>query len=79
MSKLREQIEVHVRDAMGDIPTPHMLEWHTDVFMQVITDEVERRIAELTKEPTYSELKAEKTEALRPIAKEIVNGLTKER
>lgn len=51
MSKLREQIEVHVRvivlDAMGDIPTPHMLEWHTDVFMQVITDEVERRIAEL--------------------------------
>lgn len=47
MSKLREQIEVHVRDAMGDIPTPHMIEWHTDVFMQVITDEVERRIAEL--------------------------------
>ena len=47
MSKLREQIEVHVRDAMGDIPTPHMLKWHTDVFMQVITDEVERRIAEL--------------------------------
>ena len=47
MSKLREQIEVHVRDAMGDIPTPHMLEWHTDVFMQVITDEVERRIADL--------------------------------
>lgn len=47
-SKLREQIEVHVRDAMGDMPTPHMLEWHTDVFMQVITDEVERRIAELS-------------------------------
>lgn len=45
--KLREQIEIHVRDAMGDIPTPHLLEWHTDVFMQVITDEVERRIAEL--------------------------------
>jgi len=47
MNKLREQIEVHVRDAMGDMPTPHMVEWHTDVFMQVITDEVERRIAEL--------------------------------
>jgi len=35
--ELREQIETHVKDAMGDFPTPHLLEWHTDIFLSVIT------------------------------------------
>lgn len=33
---LKEQVMVHVRDAMGDFPTPHLLDWHTGIFMELI-------------------------------------------
>lgn len=36
---LEEQIRVHVRDAMHDMPSDHMLDWHVGIFMQVIRNE----------------------------------------
>jgi len=57
--KLQEQITIHVKDAMGDFPTPHLLEWHTDIFLSIIAQQTKEAykkgyiaggIAELTKE-----------------------------
>ena len=36
-TELRDQITTHVIDAMGDFPTPYLLEWHTDIFLSIIT------------------------------------------
>lgn len=58
---LREQVEAHVRDAMGDFPTPHLLEWHTDIFMLVIKDQIIKELESWTghaNEIPESEIKA---------------------
>jgi hypothetical protein len=41
LKKLQEQITTHVKDAMGDFPTPHLLEWHTDIFLSIIAKQTE--------------------------------------
>ena len=41
VKKLRKQVTTHVLDAMGDFPTPHLLEWHTDIFLSIIDQQTE--------------------------------------
>lgn len=45
---LDEQIRVILADAMGDFPTEHLLDYHTDNFKALIAEQVKQaRIEEL--------------------------------
>ena len=45
--ELDEQIRLLLQDAMGDFPTEHLLEYHTDNFKQAILDWHNKQVLEI--------------------------------
>lgn len=55
-AELREQIKVHVADAMAEGEVNSNLDWHVSIFMRVIDQEVAKRLEAATREARVDEL-----------------------
>ena len=60
--RLRDEVQEHIVEAMHDMPSEHMIEWHTDIFMTLIEAEVQKERKRIAKQINYIVDRLEKVE-----------------